>query len=404
MPRTTIHPPDNTPNLRPDVLASRRLSRRHLIPFVCALAALASAGAGVVASLHWQGWNTSALVRMHDTLPLAKLAVHDEPTFPLRHGSGFYDGAYFYAIARDPLATGRAHHLLREAPYYWGHPAYGWLAWLASGGGRPGAVPDALLAVGLLSIVVAGAAASLLAGAVGWSPWGGLVVAVNPGLLFGVYSDTSEPLGAALLLLALAAYARGRRGWAVCLLAALCFVKEPLVLVPLGIAAWELWRTRRATFVAAAVVPAALWWLYLRIHLGAFPFGQGSERLTAPFVGWQRALFDAASQSWDPSIDAAQLGQAAVALIVVVALAILVAAVYALRLRSVVAPAFLAIATLYACITPNGLQYPKDLIRELALVLTLLPFVLAARATPAEPASARRYPRARLPFRRRSES
>jgi hypothetical protein len=77
------------------------------------------------------------------------------------------------------------------------------------------------------------------------------------------------------------------------------------------------------------------------------------------------------------------MGQASVALIIVVGLAILVAGIYALRLRSVVAPAFLAIALLYACITPNGLQYPKDLIRELALVLTLLPFVLAARASPA---------------------
>ena len=92
----------------------------------------------------------------------------------------------------------------------------------------------------------------------GWSPWGGLVVALNPGLVFAVYSDTSETLGAALLLLAFAAYADGRRGWAAVLLAALCFDKEPLVLVPLAIAAWELWRTRRLPALAAAVVPAAL--------------------------------------------------------------------------------------------------------------------------------------------------
>ena len=376
----------------------------RLIPLACALAALASAGAGVVASLHWEAWDTSSLVRMHDTLPLAKLAVHDDPTFKLRHESGFYDGAYFYAIARDPIATGRAHHLLTEAPYYWGHPAYGWLAWLASGGGRPTAVPDALLAVGLLAVFLAGAAASLLAGALGWSLWGGLVVALNPGLVFAVYSDTSESLGAALLLLALAAYVRGRRSESVALFAALCFVKEPLVLVPLAIAAWELWRTRRPTFVAAAVVPAALWWLYLRIHLGAFPFGLGGERLTAPFLGWKRGLLAAAKQSWNVGIDTAQLGEVAIALIVVFFLAIVVAGIVALRMRSVVAPAFLALAALYACITPNGVQYPKDLIRELAVVVTLLPFVFVARATPAEPASAHRYPRARLPSRRRAGS
>lgn len=381
------------------------MSRRQLIPLGCAVAALTTAGVGVVVSLDSEGWNTSGLVRLWDALKLAKLARRDQPTFPLRGLAGRYDGAYFYAVARDPLATGQAHTLVPEASYYWGHPAYGWLAWLASAGGRPGAVPDALLAVGLLSIFVAGAAASLLARAVGWSPWGGLVVALNPGLVFAVYSDTSESLGAALLLLALAAYTGGRRGWAVVLFAAMCFDKEPLVLVPLAIAAWELWRTRRLSLVAASVVPAACWWLYLRIHLGAFPFGYGSERLTAPFLGWARGLRAAAAQSWSQGSNAAQLGEAALALIIVVGAAILITAIYALRLRSVVAPAFLALAALYACITPNGVQYPKDLIREVALVLTLVPFVIwAASASPAEPAFVRRYPRVRLPFRQRSGS
>jgi hypothetical protein len=380
------------------------MPRQHLIPLACAVVALASAAAGVAASLHWVDWNTSALVRIHDTMPLSKLAVRDDPTFRLRTNSGFYDGAYFYAIGRDPLATGEAHRLLREAPYYWGHPAYGWLAWLASAGGRPRSVPDALLAVGLLSIFVAGAAASLLAQAVGWSAWGGLVVALNPGLVFAVVHDTSESLGAALLLLGLAAYARARRGWAVGLFAALCLVKEPLVLVPLAIAAWELWRTRRPPLVAAAVAPAVLWWVYLRIHLGAFPFGQGSERLAAPFVGWKQALLDAASQSWNRGVDTAQLGEAAVPLIVAVGLGILVAGVYSLQARTVVDPAFLALALLYACITSKGVQYPKDLIRELAPVLMLLPFVLATRSTPVGQEFARKYPRARLPSRRRSES
>ncbi len=382
----------------------RSIPRHRLIAIACALAALASAGAGVVVSLHFQGWDTSSLVRMHDNLPVAKLALHDDPGFRLRGNGGFYDGAYFYAIARDPVATGEAHRLSTEAPYYWGHPAYGWLAWVASAGGRPLAVPGALLFIGLLSILVAGAAASLLARSIGWSPWGGLVVALNPGLVYAVTADTSEPLGAALLLSALAAYARGRRAPAIGLLAALCFVKEPLVLVPIAIAAWELWRWRRPPLLAAAVVPAAVWWLYLRMHLGAFPFGQGSSRLTAPLAGWRRALLDAAAQSWDRGVDTAQLGQAAVPLIIVVGLAILVGAICGLRLRNVVHPAFLAMAALYACITPNGVQYPKDIFRELALVLTLLPFAIAARTTPGEPESARRYPQAPRPSRLRRES
>jgi len=327
---------------------------------------------------------------MHSTLQLSKLALASDPGFRLRTGSGFYDGAYFYAIARDPLATGDAHRLLNQAPYYWGHPGYGWLTWLVSAGGRPSAVPAALLAVGILSIALAGGTASVLARSLGWTPWAGLVVAVNPGLLFAVANDTSEALAAAVLLAGLVAYARGRFAWAVVFFAYLCFVKEPLALVPLAIGAWELWRRQRPTFVASALVPALGWWLYLRIHLGAFPFGQGSERLTTPFAGWKHALLDAASQSWSGAVDTAQLGQAAVPLIAAVGLAIFVASAFSLRLRNLIQPPFLALAAVYACISANGVQYPKDLIRELALVLTLLPFALAVRTDPpARPPSPR---------------
>jgi hypothetical protein len=351
------------------------------VALACGLAAAAVAAAGALVSLHRQSWDLTALVRVHDTLPVADLARHDDPDFRLRRDSGFYDGAYFYAVARDPLATGNAHTLIDEAPYRYGHPAYGWVAWLASGGGRPAAVPAALLAVGLVAILVAGLGASVLAVSLGWTAWGGLAVALNPGLVFAVNVDTTEPLGAALLVFGLLAYRRERRALAFALFAALCFVKEPLVLVPIGIAAWDVWRRRRPPILAASVLPVAAWWLYLRIHLGAFPFGQGTQRLTAPFLGWARALSAAAAQSWNPGIDTAQLGQAAVPLILVLGLLILVGATRALRLRDAVDVALVVLAALYACGSTNAFQYPKDLIREPALVLLLVPFVLGARAT-----------------------
>jgi hypothetical protein len=361
---------------------------RRLVPLACGLAALATAGTAVTASLSRQSWDTTSLVRMHAELGISQLALHDDPDFRLRRVAGYYDGAFFYAIARDPIATGHAHELLDEAPYYWGHPGYGWLAWVASVGGHPSAVPDALLAVGLICIFAAGWAGSLLARGLGWTPWGGLAVAFNPGLVFAVAADTSEPLGTALLLGGLLAYVRGRLAWTIGLLAALCLVKEPLALVPLAIGAWELWR-RRPPLVLLSVIPAAVWWLYVRIHLGSFPFGHGSSRLAQPFVGWYHSLLDAASQSWSEAIDTAQLGQAAVPLIVVGWLAILVAMLYALRLRNVVHPSYLALTAVYACITSKGVQYPKDLIRELAPLLTLLPFAFLQTTATASPPLAR---------------
>ena len=145
-------------------------------------------------------------------------------------------------------------------------------------------------------------------------------------------------------------------------------------------------------------LPASLWWTLPSDPPRRIPVRRGGVGLTAPFAGWRRALLDAAAQSWDRGVDTAQLGQAAVPLIVVVGLAILVGAICGLRLRNVVHPAFLAMAALYACITPNGVQYPKDIFRELALVLTLLPFAIAARAIHDEPESARRYPRGSSAF------
>ena len=48
-----------------------------------------------------------------------------------------------------------------------------------------------------------------------------------------------------------------------------------------------------------------------------------------------------------------------------------------LRLVTAVDVALLVLAALYACGSTNAFQYPKDLIREPALVLLLVPFVLA---------------------------
>ena len=154
--------------------------------------------------------------------PARAACAHDDPTFKLRGKSGFYDGAYFYAIVRDPLATGRAHRLIEEAPYRYDTPRLR-VACLARklrrrAKRRSGRPPRRRPRLDLPRRI----AASLLAGALGWTLWGGLVVALNPGLIFSVGADTTEPLGAALLLFGLLAYHRGRSRLAFALFAALC--------------------------------------------------------------------------------------------------------------------------------------------------------------------------------------
>ena len=71
--------------------------------------------------------------------------------------------------------------------------------------------------------------------------------------------------------------------------------------------------------------------------------------------------------------------------LIVIGPAILIGGSRAMRLRYAVDVAYLMLALLYACANRTAFQYPKDLIREIALVLLLLPFVLAARTSPDAP-------------------
>ena len=161
-----------------------------------------------MASLHWRAWDTSALVRMHGTLPIARLAAARRPVVPVAHESGFYDGAFFYAIARDPLATGEAHRLLQRGRRTTGAipPTAGWRGLRAAAAGpAPSPTRCSRSACSPSSWRAAPRACSRRRSA-------GRRGAVSSSRSTRVSSspsttDTSEPLGAALLLLGLVAYA-----------------------------------------------------------------------------------------------------------------------------------------------------------------------------------------------------
>jgi hypothetical protein len=371
------------------------MGRARRIALACAATALASSGVAVAAALSTHGWRPSALVRMSATEPMARLAREADAAFAFVHPEAHYDGVYFYAVARDPLARGEAHRLIDRAAYRYAHAGYGWLAWAASLG-RASAVPGAMLALALAGTALAGYAASRLAAAFGWTPWAGLVVAASPGIVFSVTAATSEPVAAALGALGLLAWARGRLVAAGVALAAGCLVKEPLLLLPAGLAGLELLRWVRgrpapdlpARLAALAAGPLALgaWTLYLTAAFGRFPLAEPSgELLTAPLAGWWDALRRAAREASGPYF-AMQSGSAAVALIAVVGIALLAGLVRAARLRTPLDAVYLPLALLILSLTWLGVQYPKDLLRETALPLALLPAVLAGpRAGPGSP-------------------
>lgn len=357
------------------MLAAMR-ARRLLVPAACALLAAALAGLAVVAAARPQGGNLSALVRMSAQPPLGPDALARDPAFrELPKNS--YDGQFYWAVAVDPLATGSVHDHLDDPPYRYGHPLYSWLARLAAGG-QVRALPEALVAVGLLSMLVAGAAASLLAASVGRSSWWGLAAAFNPGLLIATMNDLAEPLAAALLLLGLLAYVRGRRTAAIVVFALAALAKDPLVPVAPALAAWELYRRRaslrQALVLAAAPLPAFAWWLWLRIQLGAWPFAHGAGGVGTPLEGWGRAILENGRKLYSLDPDTYQMADAHIGVLLVLAGLLAVLGVRALRLRSPVEAAFLPLVLVLACVTTSVTTYPKDLLRVVALALLLAPF------------------------------
>ncbi len=351
-----------------------------LVPVACAALALCAAVLALLPVLRPAGWSLTALPRVASNTGMGAAARARDPGFHTV-GTGAYDGQFYWGIAVDPLATGDVHQSFDSAPYRYGHPLLGWLGWLLSAG-QARAVPAALLAVGLASIMLAALAASVLERGLGGRGWSGLFVALNPGLIYAAVHDLAEPLSAALLLGGFLAYARGRR-----VLAAVCFSllilsKEQFVLVPLAIVAWEAFRRRGRPadwlILGVSMLPAAGWWIYVRVQLGGW-FTSGDNALGLPLAGWKRALVDSGIHSY--AADGVQSASGEATLVVLVALLLLVAfaTLSALRLRGPVEVAYVLLVVVFACLAPRATVLLRDALRNAAILVALAPFVIAAR-------------------------
>ncbi len=334
--------------------------------------AVLAAGIAIVVTLRTSGWNPAALVHVDSRTPLGAAARAIDPGFRSVH-PGAYDGQFYWLIGIDPFATGRLHTLVDKPSYRYGHPLYGWLAWIASAGHSRG-VPFALALIGLASMFGAAFLAARL-GAPGAGPGvAALFVVLNLGLLTAAANDLAEPLAAALLLGALAAYRARRLGLAWCCLALLPLAKEPLVLVLVAFVCLELVRRRfrRAALLATAALPALGWWVYARVALGAW-FTSGDTALGRPLGGWWSAILG----SGVDARAAAPVRAVATSTLVVLLLVLGWALVRALRLRGPADYAYLALAPVALCLAPNATGELTTALRNTAFLLVLAPLVLA---------------------------
>jgi hypothetical protein len=323
----------------------------------------------MIPTLRNAGWSLTALPRVDSTTKLGAAARAVDSGFHTVH-PGAYDGQFYWGIAVDPLATGHVHTAFDKASYRYGHPLYGWLGWLFSAG-QARVVPVALAAVGLVSMFVAAALAATLGLGSGRFGREGLFVALNVGLISAAAHDLAEPLAVALLLGAVAAYVGGRRAFSWFLLALLPLAKEPLMVVPAAVVVWEFTQRRlqRAALFAATAIPAALWWTYTRVHLGAW-FTTGDSALGPPLVGWWRTLFG-------PNVRHQHARGLAVAMLVALIFVSALVTVRAVRQRGPIELSYLALAALAACLASNATLAFSTALRNTAFLIVLIPLIVA---------------------------
>lgn len=381
--------------------------RSLLVGLACAAVAVLAALAATFAAQDGR-YDPSALVKMSREEPLAALARATDPEFTFVNPVEHYDGVYYYAMARDPLLRGPEHTLIDQAAYRYGHPMYGWLARVAVLG-QDRLVPEGLLAVTLVAAAVAGFAVSRLAVRYGRTPWGGLLVATSPGLLYAATVSTTEWLGVALMAVAFLLWERRALLPLGAVLVLLCLTKEQFVTVPLGLAVWALVERRRrgawpvpplpaAAALAAGPLALAAWYGYVQARLGMIPATYEPGNIGAPGVGW-RVAFQRAAELSAGSFDQSQIGAITPPVLVAVAVLVLAASVAAVRLRTPLDGVLLGQAAITSAMGWLTLTYPHELVRTPATVVLLAIAVLLtrpgagpARTPPPPPATAAALP------------
>ena len=242
----------------------------------------------------------------HDNDPSSFVIAADDLVDPaaapssltVSRGSGSYDGVLYFRLGLDPLtdvATDRG--ITLDAPSYRqqriGYPV---LAWAASGGGRAGALPWALIAVNVAALAVLAAAGVSLARRIGRHPAWGAAIALAPGTAVALNRDTAEVVAAAALLWTIVLLRRERWVPAAATLTIAVLTRETTMVLCAGLAVAALaplagrGRSRRLEWRRAAVAAVAAltflgWQLWVRARWGGRLPALSTEAAGAPLVG-----------------------------------------------------------------------------------------------------------------------
>ncbi|MDU7360807.1 MAG: hypothetical protein E7L00_06330 [Propionibacteriaceae bacterium] len=353
------------------------------------LVALVVALATQVAS-HWGVFHPSLLLNVADTDPIAPMIAAVDPSFHFTTAADHYDGVYLWAMARDPFATaGGAHELIDLAAYRYGHPLYAWIAGALSLGHAP-ALPWIFWGLSLASMAGAAVALSRLAMRLGGSPWLGLIVGCSPGLLFSASSALTEP--AQLLVIAVLCLRwLNQRTTALeigALTAVMCLMKEPLVLVAVGLglsALVDAARTRalawrRCLALLAGPVVLGGWLLFIRSRFDAEQKTYDDGNLGRPIDGWIETFQYATGLRFGDAMQS-QIGSTAVPGLMATAALLVAASVVGLRRLDALGLVVVLQTVLVSCLGWRTLLYPHEMFRIPSVPVALAVLLLAVAVT-----------------------
>ncbi|HEX5588380.1 MAG TPA: hypothetical protein VFZ17_13790, partial [Acidimicrobiia bacterium] len=212
------------------------------------------------------------------------------------------DGQAFAALAQDPTLA-RPDVIVEHGEYAYRaqRPLWGYLAWAGSLG-RPDVVGWALAALAVLAAGLACAVCARLLEARSASPWWALLL-----LAIGyesIITLTPELFAFALFGAGLLRWSRGHGATAIALFAASALTRETMLLSIAAVALFELVhadgglgrRFRQLLPFGWPFLAVLAWDTILRIRLGSWPVGGGSEaRTSLPFVGLMESFANALS-------------------------------------------------------------------------------------------------------------
>ena len=289
------------------------------------------------------------------------------------------DGQHFYRVALDPFGDGRI--FTGSAPdtgtaYRYGRILFPLAAWLLAFG-RRAAVVFSLPAVYVGSIFLFATLATARCQRAGRPAISGLAALLVPASFITVPLMVPEILIAGLVLLIYGLEETGRRNAARFVASLLLLTRETavLALAPLGLRAVRDWRA--AVGWGASVVPLIVWYGWLRVRMGVWPFldpgvNPMERALSAPVMAFL-------AMAWHEGADWPVIAAALMGWITLVA-----AAAVAWKRPSPLSSAALWMAALVLVFGPAQVELPGEAVR-LMLPAQLITAV-AALALPNRPA------------------